>query len=268
MPPSWQVPHRGPSTDGADIGAFEAQKTCGTQATPSEACHTLTVSVAGSGAGTVSGTAIACPGTCSASFGASTTEALTATPAAGTTFVGWGGACSGTGACNVAMSADQTVAATFTPSTTTATTPPSISSLKHSASIWRAGSKLAQSSVNKKNRPPVGTTFSFGLNQAATVTLTFTHSVSGRKVAGRCVARYALTISATLPASAAPRGRSASRSSSSDIRVAPAPERHGAHSHRGWMTERDASVARLPVIRRRVVRARLGVRTGLPACRR
>jgi hypothetical protein len=35
----------------------------------------------------------------------------------------------------------------------------------------------------------VGTTFSFGLNEAARVTFTFTHTVGGRTVAGRCRAQ-------------------------------------------------------------------------------
>jgi beta-lactam-binding protein with PASTA domain len=39
--------------------------------------------------------------------------ALTASPAAGSVFVGWSGACSGTGGCNVTTNAEVTVTATF-----------------------------------------------------------------------------------------------------------------------------------------------------------
>jgi hypothetical protein len=39
----------------------------------------------------------------------------------------------------------------------------------------------------KARRPPLGTTFSFTLNVAASVKLTFSHAVSGRRVKGRCV---------------------------------------------------------------------------------
>jgi beta-lactam-binding protein with PASTA domain len=48
---------------------------------------------------------------------------LTATPAAGSTFAGWSGACAGTGLCNLTMSADQTVTATFAVSGTEAPPP-------------------------------------------------------------------------------------------------------------------------------------------------
>src|SRR5262249_57052425 len=57
---------------------------------------------------------ISCGTTCSASFTTGTAVTLTATPAAGSTFIGWsGGGCTGTGACNVTMSATQSVTATF-----------------------------------------------------------------------------------------------------------------------------------------------------------
>lgn len=76
--------------------------------------HTLTVSLSGAGAGTVSGAGIACPGTCSNSDLDGTSVTLTATPAAGSTFAGWsGGGCSGTAVCQVTMSSDQNVTATF-----------------------------------------------------------------------------------------------------------------------------------------------------------
>jgi putative cofactor-binding repeat protein len=61
---------------------------------------------------------------------------------------------------------------------------PSLTAASQSNSVWRAGNKLA--SIAK--RVPVGTVFSFLLDQSAAVTLTFTQSVPGRRVAGRCVA--------------------------------------------------------------------------------
>jgi hypothetical protein len=78
--------------------------------------HTLTVVLAGTGAGSVTeGTNINCPGTCTHSYLNGTVVTLAETPAVGSTFGGWsGGGCTGTGACTVTMSSDQTVTATFT----------------------------------------------------------------------------------------------------------------------------------------------------------
>src|SRR6267142_1160282 len=77
---------------------------------------TLQVTRQGTGSGTVSSGdgSINCGSTCSASFNSGTMVTLTATPAAGSRFDGWGGACSGTAACVVTMNSAQTVSATFT----------------------------------------------------------------------------------------------------------------------------------------------------------
>jgi uncharacterized repeat protein (TIGR03803 family) len=74
------------------------------------------LSVTESGIGRITSTpsGIDCGRTCTASFAAGTQVTLTATPAIGSSFVGWGGACSGTGTCTVTMNADQSVSATFT----------------------------------------------------------------------------------------------------------------------------------------------------------
>jgi hypothetical protein len=80
---------------------------------PPPSQHTLTVSVAGTGSGNVSGSGISCPGTCSQSYNDGTTVTLTAPAAAGSTFTGWSGACSGTGTCTLTINADKTVTATF-----------------------------------------------------------------------------------------------------------------------------------------------------------
>ena len=78
--------------------------------------QTLSVTKTGAGTGTVSSSpaGINCGATCSASFPASSSVTLTATPASGSSFAGWGGACSGTGACAVTMSAARSVTASFT----------------------------------------------------------------------------------------------------------------------------------------------------------
>jgi uncharacterized repeat protein (TIGR02543 family) len=74
----------------------------------------LTVSVSGSG--TVTGSGISCPSMCTASQAVNSTALLTATPADGYTFTGWGGACSGTASsCSVLMNEAKSVTATFAP---------------------------------------------------------------------------------------------------------------------------------------------------------
>jgi IgGFc binding protein/Divergent InlB B-repeat domain/Bacterial Ig-like domain (group 1) len=93
--------------------------------------HTLTVTKAGSGSGTVTSSpaGIDCGATCSAQFTEGTMVTLTATAAAGSTFTGWSGACTGTGTCTVTMDQDRAVTATF------ALAPPSVGAL--SPGYWK-----------------------------------------------------------------------------------------------------------------------------------
>ena len=73
---------------------------------------TLTVNLAGTGSGTVSGPGINCPGVCSASFSSGTVANLAGTPDAGSFLARWD-VCSGTSDCAVTMNADVTVTTTF-----------------------------------------------------------------------------------------------------------------------------------------------------------
>lgn len=74
----------------------------------------LTVVVQGSGRVTSSPQGIDCSsGTCSAAFDAGTSVTLTATPASGFDFSGWGNDCSGPSACTVTLSKDANVFASF-----------------------------------------------------------------------------------------------------------------------------------------------------------
>ena len=79
------------------------------------ATFALTVSKAGTGSGTVTSSpaGINCGTTCSANFGGNASVALSATPATGSTFAGWSGACTGTGSCTVTMNQARSVTATF-----------------------------------------------------------------------------------------------------------------------------------------------------------
>jgi uncharacterized repeat protein (TIGR02543 family) len=77
----------------------------------------LNVTKNGTGSGTVAGGPINCGATCSANIASAspaTQVTLTATPASGSTFAGWSGACTNvTGTCTVTMSAARSVTATF-----------------------------------------------------------------------------------------------------------------------------------------------------------
>ncbi|OGR10329.1 MAG: hypothetical protein A2341_24055 [Deltaproteobacteria bacterium RIFOXYB12_FULL_58_9] len=78
--------------------------------------YTLTVTKAGTGTGTITATpALSCSGnTCTGTFAGGTAVSITATPDAGSTFAGWGGACgSGTGTCSLNISSNTTATATF-----------------------------------------------------------------------------------------------------------------------------------------------------------
>jgi hypothetical protein len=77
--------------------------------------HLLSVGIGGSGAGSVSSSpaGIACSASCSHGFADGTVVTLTPSPASGSTFAGWSGACSGTGPCQVTLSSDLAVAASF-----------------------------------------------------------------------------------------------------------------------------------------------------------
>ena len=63
---------------------------------------------------------------------------------------------------------------------------PVLTNLRQSARRWLAGQPLA--TLARRRRLPVGTTFTFGLSAAATVTLSFTQTLPGRRINGRCVA--------------------------------------------------------------------------------
>ncbi len=98
--------------DGSDIGAFERQPCIG-QSDPSQACRTLRISLSGTGTGTVGGTGVACPPSCSAGYVDGSAVVLTAVPGASSSFTGWTGPCSGTGPCRLTMSVDQDLGAAF-----------------------------------------------------------------------------------------------------------------------------------------------------------
>jgi hypothetical protein len=75
--------------------------------------HALAVTTQGPGTVSSPG-AIACGGVCGATFAPGTSVALTAAPDAGSSFLGWGGACTGTGLdCGLTMDSAKSVTALF-----------------------------------------------------------------------------------------------------------------------------------------------------------
>ena len=88
----------------------------GTAALAGTGTWSLSLTKSGNGGGTVSSDVqpgISCGAACSHDFAAGTTVTLTETPAAGSTFMGWSGACSGAGTCEVTMNAARSVSARF-----------------------------------------------------------------------------------------------------------------------------------------------------------
>ncbi len=137
------------------------------------ATQSMTVAKAGTGAGSVTSqpAGVDCGGSCSHSFDGGTQVTLTPTPASGSTFAGWSGACSGTGTCQVTMNRDQTVTATFN------TTPPT-----HTLTVSKAGSGSG-SVASQPAGIDCGATCSHSFDGGTQVTLTPTPA-SGSTFAG------------------------------------------------------------------------------------
>jgi len=106
---AWQgcTPKPDPDECELEIGASETA----VKAAFAPIAHALKIAKGGTGQGQVT-----CNGSpCAVSYPQGTALTLTATPAAGSTFVGWsGGGCSGTGTCHLTLEADTTITATFT----------------------------------------------------------------------------------------------------------------------------------------------------------
>jgi hypothetical protein len=69
----------------------------------------------------------------------------------------------------------------------TVTAPPILTNLIQSRRHWREGSKLARTS--RRSRVPIGTVFSFTLNEPAKLSFAFTQPSRGHRIKGRCVAQ-------------------------------------------------------------------------------
>lgn len=108
----------------------------------------LTVAPSGTGSGTVTSSpaGITCGTTCTTSLPEGTTVVLTATASLGSTFSGWGSACTGTGPCTVTVGAIGTVSPVFTKNPDS--TPPVVSCSASPKELWPVNHKMVDITVN------------------------------------------------------------------------------------------------------------------------
>ncbi|MBI5256910.1 MAG: right-handed parallel beta-helix repeat-containing protein [Burkholderiales bacterium] len=173
-----------------------------------------TLGVAVTGSGTVSSTpaGISCGADCSEAYASGTSVTLTATPAAGQVFSGWGGACSGTAStCTVSMTAARSVTAAFaaapvtqytlgvavTGSGTVSSTPAGISCGADCSEAYASGT-----SVTLTATPAAGQVFSgwggacSGTASTCTVGMTAARSVTAAFAAAP-VSQFTLSVAVT-----------------------------------------------------------------------
>jgi len=157
---------------------------CDSGAYQTETGPTITIAAPVNGATVTQGQVVNASYTCTAPAGASIT-ACTGTVASGAPIN-----TSTLGAHTFMVTASDSSFASSTKSVTytvvAASGKPTVSNLKQSHKKWRLGSSLPEIS---KKKPPVGTVFSFSLNESASVTLAFVRHAHGRKVHGSCVAQ-------------------------------------------------------------------------------
>ena len=92
------------------------------------------------------------------------------------------------------MSTNRDVSGTLTvaPATVSAPVMPALAHVVQTRSRWRETQARGRAS-HKIKRVPIGTTFSFDLNEPARVSLTFTKQSQGTRVGKGCVSRKAHT---------------------------------------------------------------------------
>jgi hypothetical protein len=150
----------------------------------------LTVTLAGRGTGSVSGSGINCPTTCSQTFRDGTEATLTATPDDGDVFAGWsGGGCSDTSAvCRLRVDSDTIVTAIFdrapvAPATVVTLTATVARPLAPRCAARALSSKVLVAKPKRRSKASVGTlSLRVVCDQAATITLAGTVTASlGKK---------------------------------------------------------------------------------------
>ena len=168
----------------------------------------IDANVTGDGRGRVTSDppGIDCPTDCRQAFSASATVTLTATPAAGSQFAGWDGACSGTDPCQLAVTAPTTVIARLTLPSPAATTPPpspprpGTPPSRRSGRIDRTRPRLEQLRLTPAAFRPAhtgsalapsgqGALLRYSLSEPAQVTLRIQRRTRGARHRGHCLPR-------------------------------------------------------------------------------
>ena len=111
-----------------------------TIAAPLPVLYTLSVTRTGTGTGTVTATGISCGTDCSETVNQGTVRTLTASPASGSLFGGWGSPCSGIGQCVVTINTNVSVSALFTAQLTTTTSAATMPNIEASPGSHNFGS--------------------------------------------------------------------------------------------------------------------------------
>lgn len=160
--------------------------------------YTLSVAKSGSGAGTVTSlpAGIDCGSACSQGYTSGTSVTLTAVAAAGSTFAGWSGACTGTGGCSVSMTAATALTATFA---LTSFTPPTFT-----LSVVKSGNGAGRV-TSAPAGIDCGSTCSKSFTSGASVTLTAAAAAGStfEGWTGACTGTSACTVAMTAARSVA-----------------------------------------------------------------
>lgn len=137
---------------GACIVTMDAAKNVSASFNVSSA-PTFALNVSKTGNGTISSTpsGINCGTVCSGNFVQGNPVTLTATPATGSSFTGWGGACNGTGACIVTVNAIKNVTASFSANSTRSIKKPTNAPTDQSITKGSSNNAAAAFAINAPN---------------------------------------------------------------------------------------------------------------------
>lgn len=130
----------------------------GGSAPPPSYALTVTKSGTGSGAVTSAPAGVDCGATCTANFTSGTSVTLTSAPAAGSTFAGWSGACTGaTKTCTVSVTAATAVTARFVPAAASTADPFRVKGgkIRTRVSVTGAGRVVITGTVGRARRTAV-----------------------------------------------------------------------------------------------------------------